>query len=176
MAYGETGRGLNDLAVFPVGAADALGTKVDVPGAQTLEFSTETDSDTVGGDDAILAVAYGAKTGSGSISTARASLTAIAAMLGLTATTTGTTPNQVTTLDEGSAPPQNYFGIKGQTMGADTAGSAYEVTIWKAKAGGISETLEFENWHIPQINFEFIQNAGGKMITRALQETRVALV
>jgi hypothetical protein len=175
MAYAETGRGLNDVAIYPLIAADALGTKVDFPGAQALEFSTEVDSDTIGGDDAIIAVAYGAKTGSGSLTTARANLTALAAMLGGTVASTGTTPNIVQTLDETSAAPQGYFAIKGQTLGADTAGSAYEVTIWKAKAGGVSETMEFEAWHTPQINFEFIDNSTPKMITRKLQETRVAL-
>lgn len=175
MAYAETGRGLNDVAIYPLIAADALGSKVDFPGAQALEFSTEADSDNVGGDDAILAVAYGAKSGSGSLSTARANLTALSAMIGGTVASVGTTPNIVQTLDEASAAPQGYFAVKGQTLGADTAGSAYEVTLWKCKAGGISETMEYETWHIPQISFEFIENGTGKMITRKLQETRVAL-
>jgi hypothetical protein len=175
MAFGEVGRGLADLAVYPLSGADVLGTKVDFPGARVLDYSTESDSDTIGGDDATLAVAYGAKTGSGNVQSARANLTAIAAMLGLTATASGTTPNQTVTLIETSAATQGYVAIKGQTSGADTAGSAFQVTIHKAKVGGIAETLEFEAWHVPQINFEFIDNVTPAMITRVLQETKIAL-
>lgn len=175
MSYAEVARGLSDLAVFPLEAADALGDIVDVPGARSLNWSTSTDSDTLGGDDTILGVAFGAKTGSGSIEVGRANLTALGAMLGLTVVSAGTTPNIIQTLDESSAANQTYVAIKGQAMGVDTAGSAFEVTIWKAKVGGIDETLEFEGWHTPSYDFEFVDNSSSKMLTRKLYETQVDL-
>lgn len=174
MSYAEVARGLADLAVFPLTGADVVGAIVDVPGARSLNWSTSADSDTIGGDDKILGVAYGAKSGSGSIEVAKANLTALAAMLGLTVTTTGVAPASVQSLEESSAANTAYVQIKGQAAGVDTTGSAFEVTIHKAKIGGIDETLEFEGWHTPSYDFEFVDNATGKMLTRKLMETKVA--
>lgn len=174
-AYGEIARGLNDLAVYVLGAADAPGSKVDVPGARSFEFSTETDSDTIEGDDTILAVAYSAKRGTGSMEMAKANLTARAAMFGGTATTSGTTPNEVTTWEESSAANTIWLQIKAQATAVDKSGSAYEVTLHKAKAGGSSESMGQGEWNTPSVDFEFVENSTNKFITRKLQETKVAL-
>ena len=173
--FGEVGRGLNDLAVYVLNGADVAGTKVDVPGARSLEWATESDSETIEGDDIVLATAYNAKTGSGSMGLSRMNLTAIAAMLGLTATASGVAPNQLITMEEGSAPNQASVQIKAQAMSGNFAGSAYEITIAKAKVGGVSEALEYGAWHTKSLDFTFVENAAGKFLTRKLQETRVAL-
>lgn len=175
MAFGEVSRGLNDLAVYVLGAADAPGTKVDVPGSRSLSWQAQSDNDSLIGDDVVIGIAYDPKQGSGSMEIGRANLTALAAMLGTTATASGTTPNQVITMDEASAPNQVYVQIKAQALGVDTAGSAYEIAICKAKIGSVSEELSQGNWHTPSLDFTFLENASGKMLTRKLQETRVAL-
>lgn len=174
MSFGQLGRGLNDLVVDPIVAGE-FEAMVDVPGARSLQWATTSDSDRIEGDDIVLGVAYNAKTGSGTMTTAKASLTALAAMLGLTATAEGTTPNQTVTLAEGSAANQQHIQIRGQALSVDTEGSAFEVILHDCVVGGISETLELNAWHIPEISFEFLENADGDFITRKLMETRVAL-
>jgi hypothetical protein len=176
MTFGQLVRGIDDLAVYPLDPADdSEGSAVDVFGARSLEWSTTSDSDEIEGDDLILATAYSPKSGSGSLTHAGASLTGMAAMLGVTAVAAGTTPNATVTVAEDSAANQTYVAIKGQALGADTAGSAFQVTLHKAKVGGISESLENGSWLIPSLDFTFVQNQDGDFITRVLQETRVAL-
>ena len=175
MPFGELSRGISDLAVYVLGANDVLGTKVDVPGARAFEWSAESTADTIEGDDEILGTAYSAKEGSGSLSTAKANLTALAAMLGTTAVASGTTPNQLVTMEESSAANQVNLAFKAQAKSVDQAGSAFQVQIWKAKVGSVSESLENGAWHIPSIDFTFVNNVNSKFITRVLQETLVPL-
>lgn len=174
-AYGEIARGLNDLAVNVLGVADAPGSKVDVPGARSFEFNAESDSDTLEGDDIILAVAFSAKKGAGSMEMGKSNLTARAAMFGGTVVVSGTTPNEVNTWEESGAANQIYVQIRSQALSVDKAGSAYEVTLHKAKCGSWSESMGVSEWNTPSVDFEFIPNASDKFITRKLQETRVAL-
>lgn len=174
-AYGEIARGLNDLAVYVLGGADSPGSKVDVPGVRTLDFSTDADSDSLEGDDTMLAVAYGPKSGSGSMEMGKTNMTARAAMLGGTVSTSGTTPNEVSSWEEPGGANTIWVQIKAQALSVDTSGSAYEITIHKAKAGSASESLGQGAWNTPSLDFEFVPNASGKFITRKQQETRVAL-
>lgn len=175
MATGQIVRGLSDLAVFVLGAADAPGSKVDVPGARAFDVSVDSDSDELEGDDTIIAVAYGSKKGSGSMEMGKANLTARAAMLGGTVTTSGTTPNEVSTWDEPAGANQIWVKISAQAKLADVAGGAYQVDINKAKAGGSSESFGQSAWNTPSLDFSFVESSAGKFITRKLQETLVAL-
>jgi hypothetical protein len=175
MSFGQIARGINDMAVYPLEALDAPGDIVDVAGARNLEWSTEADTDQIEGDDVILGVSVSAKRGSGSMQYAKQNLTALAAMLGLTATTSGTTPNQITTLDEPGDANQTYIEIRAQALSVDKSGSAFEVNIHKAKVSGTQESLEVNAWSIPNISFEFLEDADGDFITRKMMETRAAL-
>lgn len=173
MSFGRIARGLNDVKLYPLIAADAFGTGVDAPGARTLSYSTASDTDPWEGDDTIIANVANAPVGSGSLATGALSLAALAVVLGGTASTTGTTPNQVTTLEQSGAASLRYFGATGQAKAAD--GGAYRVTIHKAIATDVSEELAVNAWNEPTISFEFIPNTADKFITRAQYETLAAL-
>lgn len=176
MAYGEIPRGLDDLGVYVLGAADAPGSKVDVPGAQSLEWSVESDSDELRGDNAAIALVRNPKTVSGTIRVARINLTAIAAMVGGTVVTSGVAPNEIQALEETSAAPARYFQIIGQATSADTNGSAYRVTIYKALVtGGPNETLTIDEWSTPEFEFEAIALTNGNLLKRQNYQTAVAI-
>jgi hypothetical protein len=175
MGFGEIPRGLDDLKVYIL-TADVPGSSVDVPGAQSLEWSVESDSDELRGDNTAIALVRNPKTVSGTIRVARINLAAFAAMVGGTATTSGTSPNQIISLDESSAAPARYFQIVGQASSADTNGSAYRTTIYKALVtGGPNETLTIDEWSTPEFEFEAIANPTGNLLKRQNYETAVAV-
>lgn len=173
--FGEIPRGLDDLGVYVL-TADTPGAKVDVPGAQSLEWSVESDSDELRGDNQAIALVRNPKTVSGTIRVAKINLTAIAAMVGGTVATTGTGATEITSLEETSAAPARYFQIVGQASSADSNGSAYRITIYKALVtGGPNETLTIDEWSTPEFEFEAIANASGNLLKRQNYATLTAL-
>ena len=176
MAYGEIPRGLDDLKVYTL-TGDTPGSAVDVPGAQSLEWSVESDSDELRGDNQAIALVRNPKTVSGTIRLARINLAAFAAMVGGTVATSGTSPNEIQALEETSAAPAQYFQIVGQASSADTNGSAYRVTIYKALVtGGPNESLTIDEWSTPEFEFESIANGSGNLLKRQNYETLVAVI
>jgi hypothetical protein len=173
--FGEIPRGLDDLKVYVL-TGDTPGSAVDVPGAQSLEWSVESDSDELRGDNQAIALVRNPKTVSGTIRIAKINLPAIAAMVGGTVTTSGTGATEITTLEEDSAAPARYFQIAGQAASADSNGSAYRITIYKALVtGGPNETLTIDEWSTPEFEFEAIANASGKLLKRQNYATLTAL-
>lgn len=175
MAFGEIPRGLDDLKVYVL-TADIPGSAIDVPGSQSLEWSVESDSDELRGDNQAIALVRNPKTVTGTIRVARINLAAFAAMTGSTVVTSGTTPNSIIALEESSAAPARYFQIIGQAGSQDTNGSAYRVTIYKALVtGGPNESLTIDEWSTPEFEFEAIANASGNLLKRQNYETSVAI-
>lgn len=175
MAYGEIPRGLSDLKVYVL-TGDTPGAAIDVPGAQSMEWSVESDSDELRGDNAAIALVRNPKTVAGTIRVAKINLAAFAAMIGGTVATAGVTPNIIQTLEESSAAPARYFQIVGQTESQDTNGSAYRATIYKALVtGGPNEALTIDEWSTPEFEFEAIANGAGNLIKRQNYETSVAI-
>lgn len=176
VTYGEIPRGLDDLKVYVLGIADAPGPAVDVPGAQALEWSVESDSDELRGDNQAIALVRNPKTVSGTIRIARINLVAIAAMVGGTVVVGGSGSTETQTLEESSAAPARYFQIIGQAASADTNGSAYRITIYKALVtGGPNESLTIDEWSTPEFEFQAIANASGNLLQRKNYATAVAV-
>jgi hypothetical protein len=176
MAYGEIPRGLDDLKVYVLGAMDVPGTAVDVPGAQSLDWSVNSDSDELRGDNIAIALVRNPKTVSGTIRVAKINLAAIAAMVGGTITIGSMSPTETKSLEESSAAPARYFQIIGQAASQDTNGSAYRVTIYKVLVtGGPNESLTIDEWSTPEFDFEAISNASGNLLQRKNYELAVAI-
>lgn len=174
MAYGEIARGLADLQVAPL-TGDVPGTWVDVPGARSLSFNTESDSDELEGDNQIIAKVRNAPSLSGSIELGQINLAALAVLLGGTVETTGVTPNAISSLEQSSANVTAYFTVAGQAPGVDASGSAYRVTIKKAiTTSGLDETMEVNSWNTPSLDFEGLA-VGGVLLVREQYETEVPL-
>lgn len=176
MAFGEIPRGLADLQVAPLVAGNA-GTFVDVPGARSLAFNTESDSDELEGDNQIIAKVRNPKSVSGSMELGKINFAALAVMLGGEAVTdSATTPNQITRYVDRATADVAYYTIAGQAPGVDVAGSAYRVLIHKAlTTSGLDETMEVNSWNTPGLDFEAVANDDGALITREQYETMVAL-
>lgn len=166
-------RGLGDLKVAPM-TGDTPGTNVDVPGIRTLSYNVEADSDELEGDNAIIAVVRNAAKLSGSMELGSVSLPALAAILGGTATSSGTTPNRILTYNQTNAASTYYFQVTGQAAAAD--GGAYRVVLKKVIAiSGPDESLSVNSWNTPTLDFEG-SGVGGVLLVRSAYETEVAIV
>lgn len=170
--YGEIARGLADVKVYVLGADDVPGPAIDVPGSRTLEWQAEQDSEPWEGDDAVIAWAQDAKTGTGSLASGRANPAFFAAALGSEAVVSGVAPDQITTMEESAEPNDVYVMVKGQARSLDAAGSAYRVTLNKAKLASPSESMANKEYNEPTMDLSFIKNVNGKFITREWFETR----
>lgn len=171
--YAEMSRGIADLKIYVL-TGDTPGSAIDVPGVQALEWSVESDSEELRGDNQVLAVVRDAKTLTGTIRTAMTNLDAMAAMIGGTVTSTGTTPNVVDTLEVGAASDAKYIKIVGQTPGL--GGGAYRVTIHKALVtSGPGGSLADGEFSIPEFEFSAAASASGNLMSHAQYETLTAI-
>lgn len=171
-----TPRGLADLKIYPITGVSTLGSAVDVPGARSLQFTADSTSDELEGDNGIIAKAPGAISASGSIEFGQISLAVLAVLFGGTVGTTGTAPNEIAALDRTDTVGFRFFQIVGQAPDALSTTGAYRVTLYKANVtSGLDETMETGAWNTPTADFDLIA-ISGNIIKRQQYETMVAIV
>jgi hypothetical protein len=174
--WGEIARGLGDLLVYPLASGDTAGAGIDITGIRTLEWSIESDSDELEGDNTVIAIARSPKKGSGTVELGKNHLAAYAVMFGgVAATVSGTGGAEIAMYEEPATSAAVYFAMIGQTPSMDSSGSAYRVTIYKALASTPSESLAQSEWNTPSIDFECIPNLTNKFIKREQFETEVPI-
>lgn len=173
--FGEVPKGLEDGKAAILNSSDVPGTSVDIGGIQSVSVTIESDVTDVRGDDTTIASVRGSKTATGSIGIARIGLVAIAALVGGTAASSGTTPNGLVTLDESAAPVSRYCQLSAQANSYDAGGSAYRVVLKKISiTGGPNETLAVDEFDSPTMDYTGVA-VGGILLTRSNYETKVAL-
>jgi hypothetical protein len=173
--YGEIPRGLEDMAGYVL-TGDTPGAKVDGPGARGLNWTIESDSDQLEGDNSIIAVVRNPKRLTGSVELGRTNLAFFACVVGGTAATSGADPNTVITLDEGASAGSRYFQLKGNTYSLDASGSGYEATLKKLLVvAGPTEALTVNEWSTPTFDFEGTA-VSGILLSRKNLQTYTALV
>lgn len=129
--------GLRDLKVTPYTDFTALtlaGSSIDLPVAQTFQFTDSEDFTDLRGDDR-LQTSHGAgsqvdwELGAGGIS-----LEAYAALNGGTVTTTGVTPNQVKTYSKNITDQKPPFRLEGQSI--SDSGGDFHCIVYRCKVTG----------------------------------------
>lgn len=172
--YGEIPRGIDQLYVNVL-TADTPGSNIAVPGVRGLSFTVESDSDTLEGDNSVIATVRNPKSLTGSIELGRINLAAMAAMLGGTPGSTGSTPNTILSLNESSAAGTQYFQAQGNTHSQDSSGSGYLVVLKKLLVtSGPDESMTVNEWNTPTLDFTGVA-ISGTLLTRSGYETYVAL-
>lgn len=157
----EMSRGIRDLDVAVL-TADVPGSPVDIPGAQALEWSVESDSEELRGDNEVIAVVREAKTLTGTIRFAKNNLDAVAALIGGTVATVGTGMETREVLEIASASAASYVRIRGQVPGLD--GGGYRVVIHKALiTSGPGGALADGEFNIPEMEFSAVALGGNLM-------------
>lgn len=174
MPFGEIPRGLEDLKVAVL-SGDTPGSSVDVPGARSLSWNVESDSDELEGDNAVIATVRNPKSLTGSVEIGRINLAALAAMNGGSVGTSGSDPNQILTLSESSAPGTQYFQATGQAPSQDSSGSAYRALLKKLLiTSGPDESMTVNEWSTPTLDFTGVA-ISNVLLTRSNYQTAVAL-
>lgn len=133
--------GLRDTKVTPytTGAATALGTMVDSPNARTLSFAEAEDYEELRGDDKVVAIHGLGPSVEWEMESGGISIPALVAMNGGSTTTSGVSPNQVTTYKKFATDVWPYFHAEGQSI-SDNGGD-FHVCLMRSRA---SESFEGE--------------------------------
>lgn len=128
--------GLRDVKVATLDNTGVKGTLVDLPAAQTLEFTEETASQTLRGDDAVIAQRVTIDTVSWTLESGGISLEAYTVIAGGTVSSTGTTPSVVKKWRRMGTDAYPDFFMEGQSL-SESAGD-HHLVLHRCKATQIS--------------------------------------
>lgn len=128
MTYGDKPYGLRDIKLTNI-AGDS---QVDLPAARTLGFQETLNSNTLRGDDSILAIFAATDSIEWSLEAGGISLAAWALMTGRTAVESGSSPNRTNTLTIEAGEVYPYFKIYGKSMGENATDDVH-VKLFKCK-------------------------------------------
>lgn len=150
--------GLRDVRLYPLDAAGARGTGVDLPVSRTFAFKETVSSEELMGDDVIVAAHdYDPKI-EWELEAGGISLEAYAVIAGGTVLTTGVTPAQIKTYTKLRTSSRPYFEVEGQAI-SDNGGDMHAI-VYRCKADGDLDG-KFENGGF------FLTKASGKGYGRA---------
>lgn len=126
--------GLRDVKVYPIAADGTVGSGVDLPVAQIFSFKEAETFEILKGDDQNLASHGGGPMVNWELEAGGISLAAYAVIMGGAVTTTGTSPNQVSTYQKLTTDQRPYFQVEGQAI-SDSGGDLHCV-VYRCKADG----------------------------------------
>lgn len=138
--------GLRDIRVATLDNAGVKGTLVDLPNAQTLEFTEETASQVLRGDDQVAAQRVTIDNVNWTMESGGISFEAYTVIAGGTITSTGTTPAVVKKWRRMGTDAYPDFFLEGQSL-SESAGD-HHVVFHRAKATQISGTLADQEFWI----------------------------
>lgn len=132
--------GLRDLKVAPLDGTGVKGTIVDLPNAQTLEFSETTSSQTLRGDDSTVATRTTVDAAEWTLGAGGMNVEALKVMFGGTVSSSGTTPSVVKKWRRLASDSYPDFYLEGQAM--SEAGGDFHTVLHRCKASQLSGTHE----------------------------------
>lgn len=170
VTYGRYVFGLNDLKVTNIGGT----TQEDLDAAMELEFAVTLKEGMVEGDDTIKALFAFAIGGEGKVSAGALSTAAIAIITGRTLSTSGTTPNEVTTLTISAADRMPYFKLYGKSLDDETGD--LQIQIFKCKIKGqFALSLKNGEFMSPGFDFQAVDDNSNGIVDYVQNETAVDL-
>ena len=168
--YGKFIYGLRDLKVTNIGGT----VQEDLDAAQSLTFSPTFSSAELRGDDVPKVSTSSLSGGTAAISAGGYSSAAVAIMFGKTLSQSGTTPNELTTLQLNAGDVMPYFKIYG--LARDEGGGDVHVLLPKCKVtswGGID--FSDESWFINSVDVQCLDDGSNGVIKIIQHETTTAL-
>lgn len=171
--------GLRDIKVATLtGSPHVKGTLVDLPNAQTFEFTESTSTQTLRGDDAVKASRTTVDAVEWTLEAGGINFAAMKVIAGGTITVSGTTPavKNVWSRLEGEAYPDFY--VEGQAM--SESGGDHHTVVHRAKASQISGTHQDQEFWVSHAEGTGIGSLAtatvGKVWEMAANETAVDTV
>lgn len=169
--------GIRDIKVATLDSAGVKGTSVDFPNAQTLEFEESTTTQTLRGDDSVVAQRVSIDTADWTMEGGGISFEAMVVIAGGAVATTGVTPNVKKTWIRMGTDSYPDFWAEGQAM--SESGGDHHITLHRCKASQVSGTLadgEFWVSHAEGSAFATLTAADvGKVWTMTANETATAI-
>lgn len=140
-ASGALPYGIRDTKITPytTDAATTLGTGADNPNARSMSFSESEDFEELRGDDKVIALRGKGASVDWEMEHGGISLNAYKLMAGGEVTTSGVTPNVVTTYTKKVTDSRPYFKAEGQAINDD--GGDFHAVLYRCRA---SDSLEGE--------------------------------
>lgn len=126
--------GLRDVKVAPYNADGSIGTIVDLPNSQTLEFSEKEDYSELRGDDKVVAKRGNGATVDWKLGSGGISLEAYVILNGGTLEVSGVTPAVKTSYKKKTTDSRPDFWCEGQAI--SESGGDFHVVLERCKADG----------------------------------------
>ena len=168
--------GLRDVKVATLDNAGVKGALVDLPNAQTFEFQESTSSQTLRGDDSVVATRVTVDNVEWTIESGGISFEAYTVIAGGTVSSSGVTPNVVKSWVRMGTDSYPDFYVSGLAM--SESGGDHVIQIHRAKATQISGTMadgEFWVSHAEGTGIATLTAADvGKVWTMKADETALA--
>jgi hypothetical protein len=190
MALGHVTRlfGVNDCGIYKMtadvaGSPPTYGSKFDVVGIKSLESTLDTDIKTLRGDNTLLAADAVLKDLKGKLGYAKMSFDVWAVVTTMTATDSGSTPNQKTTTTLSQNDVVANFKIEAQCKQVDYVGGDVHVLLHKCIPGNLAAGFSEEDYRDQEFDFQAFPVIGtptglpaNSWMTIVGNETAVALV
>lgn len=138
--------GLRDIKVATLDSAGVKGTLVDLPAAQTLEFTEETASQVLRGDDTTIAQRVTIDNVSWTLDSGGISFESYTVIAGGVVSSTGVTPNVVKRWRRMGTDAYPDFYLEGQSM--SESGGDHHTVFHRAKATQISGTHQDQEFWV----------------------------
>ena len=164
--------GLADVKIATWNSTDSYATEVDVMSVQLLGVTMQTISADLVGDDQITAIASRAISGTCRIRFGGMSINALEVLLGVPATSSIASPNNVKSFRITGGLETPYFGLTGRALSAEDDGDTL-IFIPKMRIMGdvTLATLEYGTFSVPELEARIVSDDTYGMINIITRET-----
>ena len=167
--YGDKPFGLRDIKVTNI-----TGTvQADLPAAQQLSITPVMVNGELRGDDRLKAIVAIVDALEWALQNGGISLQALAIMTGQAATTTGSSPNEKTTLNLSAGDSMPYFKLYGKAIGDE--GDDIHVKIYKAKCTSLSGQFQDGQFWITSCSGKAVDDDVNGVVDFVQNETETTL-
>jgi hypothetical protein len=158
--FGIDDAGIYKLSTDPAGAPPTYAAKVDIIGAQSMEMTLATDTKTLRGDNTLLAADSIIKDLTGKVLYAKWNFDVWASMTSMTASDSGSTPNQKTTMTMAQSDVPAYAKVEVQTKHVDYVIGDLHFIVYKIIPSNFMGGLADENYKIQEFGFTSVPLIG----------------
>lgn len=169
MSFGKIPFGIDSINVYPL-TGDTPGSAVPVPIGRTFSIEPDEETKELTGYNAVAASTTTQLSGEVTLEYGGTDLALLAAITGATLSTSGSTPNQIKTLDIGAASvTRPYVMVIGRSLGDD--GGDLWLKCWKVKFAVPPMTLEESEYGVQTLTGTAVRNGSGKFYSIIQHET-----
>jgi len=163
----------------PVGGTATYGTKIDIPGIQSVALDPNLLVKELFGDNAIIALATKARSFAFKAGAAKLSLDLLASLMGGAVVDAGTTPAQTTTYTLLNSDAAKYGKLEYRVLGVELPGTAgggdLHFVGWKCKLAATSLAANMEDFAPLSFDVTAIQRSSACFSTRRARGRSAAL-